>query len=153
MCEADTGGEAQDQREGSVKTARRTTNNPDGIASRIYFPARISDRDPHYNRNGTEKRRWPNRTSARFIADFAAFKRARRAPHLPSKFYSVYFCSRCDGYHTGTARDLNRHHRRIVDREPDLLYELGPRATRLLLSESSGAHWRREASISARTAG
>jgi hypothetical protein len=84
-----------------------------------------------------EKVRWPNRTAAEFVADIHRWKQdiGRRRTRKP---LSVYHCRTCDGWHVGTTPDLNRNYRRILEREPTLLLELGKRALAQMFSESHG---------------
>lgn len=88
----------------------------------------------HFNHDGTEKVRWPNRTSAQYVVDLHDLRRARRGQ--PPKIKQAYYCGHCAGWHVGRPPAQQWYHT-MPERHPELLCELGVRAVAIMWGENS----------------
>lgn len=95
-----------------------------------------------YRSNGTRKVRWPNPTSARYVAELSNWRAANHRPgpygRIPDGRVEAYACPLCEGWHVGRPPIPEWHHT-DKERRPDLLCEIGVRATAILWAENS---WR-----------
>lgn len=93
-----------------------------------------------YRSDGEAKVRWPNRTSALFVADLtnwrAAEGRADPRGRIPVGTVQAYLCRLCDGWHVGRPMIPEWHHT-CLERREDLIAELGIRAVALVWRENS----------------
>lgn len=93
-----------------------------------------------YRSDGTAKVRWPNPTSARFVADLSNWRaingRPGRAGKVPRGHVEAYFCGLCKGWHVGHPPIPEWHHT-CPQRREDLIGELGMRAVAITWRENS----------------
>lgn len=111
----------------------RPMNDHDGGRRKIICRPRGPFSRMHFNRDGSAKVRWPNRSSAEFVAELADFRRARRGQRLRGA--QAYFCSICEGWHIGSPLRPQRHHT-MPERRPDLMVELGVRAVAIMWAQN-----------------
>lgn len=94
-----------------------------------------------YRSNGTPKVRWPNPTSAAFVADLQNWRAVHkvispRSGKIPTNIVAPYLCPVCGGWHVARPMIPEWHHT-SPERHPDLLIELGVRATAILWGQNS----------------
>lgn len=99
-----------------------------------------------FNSDDSPKVRWPNPTSARFVARLAEFRRARRGQS--PKFSEAYYCGFCTGWHVGSPPAPQWFHT-MPERHPELMGELGVRAVAVMWQQNAdrirqGARRRKE---------
>lgn len=99
-----------------------------------------------FRSDGTPKVRWPNPTSARFVADLSNWRAETGHPSrhgkVPSNRVEAYYCGLCEGWHVARPPIPQWHHT-CPQRREDLIGELGMRAVALTWSENT-ARIRRE---------
>lgn len=84
--------------------------------------------------DGTPKVRWPNPTSARFVADLSNFRRDHGRPW--KNYVESYRCRVCDGWHVARP-PLPEWYHTAKERREDLLVELGIRPVAWIWRENT----------------
>lgn len=88
----------------------------------------------HLRADGTPKVRWPNPTSARFVAELNNWRREHGRPW--KRHVEAYYCGFCKGWHVG-APMLPQWFHSMPERAPELMAELGVRAVAIMWSQNT----------------